>query len=70
MRAMDEKGIALSMQRNRLLQFFTMKSLAIYGSFSREEYSDESDLDISHTIVFGKKHSEISFIFSQLVKSF
>ena len=37
---------ALSNQRNRLFQEYQIKSMAIFGSYSRGENTDDSDLDV------------------------
>jgi predicted nucleotidyltransferase len=37
---------ALSNHRNRLFQKYPLKSMAIFGSYSRGEHTDDSDLDI------------------------
>ena len=46
MRTIHEIRAALSDHRNRLFQAYPIKSMAIFGSYSREENTDDSDLDI------------------------
>jgi predicted nucleotidyltransferase len=43
---MSDIRTALSNQRNRLFQEYPIKSMAIFGSYSRGENTDESDLDV------------------------
>jgi len=46
MGTIHEIRTALSNHRNRLFQTYPIESMAIFGSYSREENTDESDLDI------------------------
>jgi predicted nucleotidyltransferase len=46
MRNIHEIRTALSSRRNHLFQAYPIKSMAIFGSYSREENTDDSDLDI------------------------
>ncbi len=46
MRNIHEIRTALSNRRNQLFQAYPIKSMAIFGSYSREENTDDSDLDI------------------------
>jgi predicted nucleotidyltransferase len=43
---MSDIRLALSNHRNRLFQEYPIKTLAIFGSYSRGENTDESDLDV------------------------
>jgi len=43
---MSDIRTALSNHRNRLFQEYPIKSMAIFGSYSRGENTDESDLDV------------------------
>ena len=43
---MSDIRTALSNQRNRLFQEYPIKSMAIFGSYSRGENTVESDLDV------------------------
>jgi predicted nucleotidyltransferase len=46
MRTIHEIRTTLRNHRNHLFQEYPIKSLAIFGSFSREENTEESDLDM------------------------
>jgi predicted nucleotidyltransferase len=46
MRSVQEIKDLLSSHKNRLFQNYTIKSMAIFGSYSRMEQKDTSDLDI------------------------
>ena len=46
MRSIHEIRTTLSNHRNHLFQAYPLKSMAIFGSYSREENTDGSDLDI------------------------
>lgn len=46
MRTLNEIEKALSSHKSRLLRDYPIKSLAIFGSYSRKEQNDDSDLDI------------------------
>jgi len=46
MRTIQEIRTTLSNHRDHLYQAYPIKSLAIFGSYSREENSADSDLDI------------------------
>jgi predicted nucleotidyltransferase len=46
MRTMQEIKTILRDNRNRLFQDYPIKSMAIFGSYSREDNTEDSDLDI------------------------
>jgi uncharacterized protein len=46
MRSLLEIRSVLSSHRNRLFHDYPIKSMAIFGSYSRKEQNDTSDLDI------------------------
>ena len=46
MRTLQEINNALSKHKNRLFNDYPIKSMAIFGSYSRREQKDSSDLDI------------------------
>jgi hypothetical protein len=46
MRTIHEIRTALSNHRNHLFQEYPIKSMAIFGSYSREKNTNDSDLDI------------------------
>ena len=46
MRTKDEIRSTLSKHRNHLFQAYPIKSMAIFGSYARNESTDNSDLDI------------------------
>jgi len=46
MRTMQEIKNILSSHKSRLFQDYPIKSMAIFGSYSRKEQNDSSDLDI------------------------
>ncbi|RLD95950.1 MAG: nucleotidyltransferase [Bacteroidetes bacterium] len=46
MRSIHEIRTTLSNHRNHLFQAYPIKSIAIFGSYSREENTADSDLDI------------------------
>jgi len=46
MNSISDIRTALSKHRSRLFQEYPIKTLAIFGSYSREESTDDSDLDI------------------------
>ena len=46
MRTIYEIRTALSNRRNHLFHEYPIKSMAIFGSYSREENTEDSDLDI------------------------
>jgi predicted nucleotidyltransferase len=46
MRTLQEIKNTLSNQKSRLFHDYPIKSMAIFGSFSRKEQTDLSDLDI------------------------
>lgn len=46
MRTLQEIEETLSSHRNRLFHDYPIQSMAIFGSYSRKEQSDSSDLDI------------------------
>ncbi|MCK5135952.1 MAG: nucleotidyltransferase family protein [Bacteroidales bacterium] len=46
MRTIDEIRSTLSKHRNHLFQAYPIKSMAIFGSYARNESTDNSDLDI------------------------
>lgn len=46
MRTLQEIKQSLSNHKNRLFQDYPIKSMAIFGSYSRKEQTDSSDLDI------------------------
>lgn len=46
MRTLQEIENTLSSHRNRLFEDYPIKSMAIFGSYSRKEQKDDSDLDI------------------------
>ncbi len=46
MRTIYEIRTVLSNRRNHLFQEYPIKSMAIFGSYSREENTEDSDLDI------------------------
>lgn len=46
MRTLQEIKSTLSSHKNQLFQDYPIKSMAIFGSFSRREQNDSSDLDI------------------------
>jgi predicted nucleotidyltransferase len=46
MRTLLEIKSTLSNHKNRLFRDYTIKSMAIFGSYSRREQNDASDLDI------------------------
>ena len=46
MKTLQEIKSALSKHKNRLFQDYPIKSMAIFGSYSRREQNDSSDLDI------------------------
>ena len=46
MRTIDEIRSTLSKHRNYLFQAYPIKSMAIFGSYARNESIDNSDLDI------------------------
>jgi len=46
MRSLQEIRSVLSSHRNRLFHDYPIKSMAIFGSYSRKEQNDTSDLDI------------------------
>lgn len=46
MNSISDIRTALSLHRNRLFQEYPLKSMAIFGSYSRGENTDESDLDV------------------------
>ena len=46
MRTLQEIKTVLTKHKNRLFRDYPIKSMAIFGSFSRKEQNDLSDLDI------------------------
>jgi uncharacterized protein len=46
MKTLQEIESALSKHKNILFQDYPIKSIAIFGSYSRSEQNDSSDLDI------------------------
>lgn len=46
MRTLQEIKNALSNHKNRLFKDYPLKSMAIFGSYSRREQNESSDLDI------------------------
>ena len=46
MRTLPEITTILSKHKNHLFRDYPIKSMAIFGSFSRKEQNDSSDLDI------------------------
>ncbi|WP_057938010.1 nucleotidyltransferase family protein [Algoriphagus resistens] len=46
MSTLQEIKNALSVHKNRLFNDYPLKSMAIFGSYSRREQNDSSDLDI------------------------
>lgn len=46
MRTLQEIKDTLGNHKNRLFQDYPIKSMAIFGSYSRREQNDSSDLDI------------------------
>lgn len=46
MKTLQEIKNTLSREKNRLFNDYPIKSLAIFGSYSRKEQDDTSDLDI------------------------
>jgi predicted nucleotidyltransferase len=46
MRTLQEIKATLGNHKNRLFQDYPIKSMAIFGSYSRREQNDSSDLDI------------------------
>ena len=46
MRTLQDIKSALSNHKERLYQNYPIKSMAIFGSFSRREQTDSSDIDI------------------------
>jgi len=46
MRTLQDIKNALSSHKSRLLNDYPIKSIAIFGSYSRKEQNDSSDLDI------------------------
>lgn len=46
MRTLQEIKSTLSNHKNRLFHDYPIKSMAIFGSYSRKEQNDTSDLDI------------------------
>ena len=46
MKSVNEIRTALINNRSHLFQVYPIKSLAIFGSYSRQENTDDSDLDI------------------------
>lgn len=46
MKTLQEIRNTLTSHKNRLFQDYSIKSLAIFGSYSRKEQKDASDLDI------------------------
>lgn len=46
MRTLQEIKNTLSSHKNRLFKEYPIKSMAIFGSYSREEQNDLSDIDI------------------------
>lgn len=46
MGSISDIKMALGNHRNRLFQEYPIKTLAIFGSYSRGEHTDESDLDL------------------------
>jgi predicted nucleotidyltransferase len=46
MRTLQEIKSTLSNHKNRLFHDYPIKSMAIFGSYSRKEQNDNSDLDI------------------------
>jgi predicted nucleotidyltransferase len=46
MRSIREIEAVLNKHRDRLFRAYPIKSMAIFGSFARQENTDESDLDI------------------------
>lgn len=46
MRTLQEIKTTLSNHKSRLFQDYPIKSMAIFGSYSRREQTDSSDLDI------------------------
>lgn len=46
MRTLQEIKIRLSNHKQRLFHDYPIKSMAIFGSYSRKEQNDSSDLDI------------------------
>lgn len=46
MRTLQDIKITLSNHKQRLFQDYPIKSMAIFGSYSRKEQNDSSDLDI------------------------
>lgn len=46
MRTLQEIKNTLSSHKNRLFNDYPIKSMAIFGSYSRKEQNDSSDLDI------------------------
>lgn len=46
MRSLQEIKSTLSIHKSRLFRDYPIKSIAIFGSYSRKEQNDHSDLDI------------------------
>lgn len=46
MKTLQEIRNTLSIHKSRLFQDYPIKSMAIFGSYSRKEQNDSSDLDI------------------------
>lgn len=46
MATLGEIKLKLSDHKNRLFQDYPIKSMAIFGSYSRNDHTDKSDLDI------------------------
>ncbi len=46
MRSLQEIQKSLKSQKGRLFQSYPLKSMAIFGSYSRKEQGEKSDLDI------------------------
>jgi len=46
MKTLQEIRISLSSHKNRLFKEYPLQSMAIFGSYSRTEQNDTSDLDI------------------------
>ena len=46
MRKINEIKTVLDKHRNHLFQAYPIKSIAIFGSYAREENTEDSDLDI------------------------
>ena len=46
MKTLQEIKTTLSSHKNRLLKDYPIKSIAIFGSYSRKEQNEASDLDI------------------------